>query len=33
MEVRLTNYGASSVVVIDDGPGVHPKDFDALGML
>ncbi|KAF2352662.1 DNA mismatch repair protein family [Trinorchestia longiramus] len=32
VEVRLTDHGASSIVVSDDGPGVHPNDFEALAL-
>ncbi|XP_047738687.1 mismatch repair endonuclease PMS2 isoform X3 [Hyalella azteca] len=32
VEVKLTASGASSVVVSDDGPGIHPNDFEALAL-
>uniref|UniRef100_A0A6A7FQA3 Mismatch repair endonuclease PMS2-like isoform X1 n=2 Tax=Hirondellea gigas TaxID=1518452 RepID=A0A6A7FQA3_9CRUS len=32
VEVRLTGYGAASIVVVDDGPGVPPADFHALAL-
>lgn len=31
VEVRLTGCGATTITVTDDGPGVHPNDFQALG--
>lgn len=32
VDVRLTDHGATTIVVTDDGPGLHPRDFQALGI-
>ena len=31
VEVRLLDHGASIIQVLDNGPGVHPRDFQAIG--
>ena len=32
VDVQLVNHGATSIVVTDNGPGIKPTDFKALGV-
>ena len=32
VEVKLKDYGSESIEVIDNGSGIHPKDYEAIAL-